>query len=66
MTHSDYDILLHICNYALRKGSDLNIDQVSDIDNIIKKLHREQHNRDKVNANLRNKKVGQRERLRSN
>ena len=66
MTHSDYDILLHICNYALRKGSDLNIDQVSDIDNIIKKLHREQHNRDKVNANLRNKKVGKRKRLHSN
>lgn len=66
MTHSDYDILLHICNYVLRKGSDLNIDQVSDIDNIIKKLHRERHNRDKVNANLRNKKVGKRKRLHSN
>jgi hypothetical protein len=66
MTHSDYDILLHICNYALRKGNDLNIDQVSDIDNIIKKLHREQHNRDKVNANLRNKKMGKRKRLHSN
>lgn len=66
MTHSDYDILLHICHYALRKGSDLTIDQVSDIDNIIKKLHKEQHNRDKVNANLRNKKVGKRKRLHSN
>ena len=66
MTHSDYDILLHICNYALRKGNDLTIDQVSDIDNIIKKLHKEQHNRDKVNANLRNKKVGKRKRLHSN
>ena len=66
MTHSDYDLLLHICNYALRKGSDLNIDQVSDIDNIIKKLHKEQHNRDKVNANLRNKKVGKRKKLHSN
>jgi hypothetical protein len=66
MTHSDYDILLHICNYALRKVNVLTINQVSDIDNIIKKLHREQYNRDKVNANLRNKKMGQRQRLRSN
>lgn len=66
MTHSDYNLLLHICNYALRKGSDLTIDQVSDIDNIIKKLHKEQHTRDKLNANLRNKKVGKRKRLHSN
>ena len=66
MTHSDYDILLHICNYALRKGTDLTIDQVSDIDRMIKKIHTEQHNRDKVNANLRNKKVGKRKRLHSN
>lgn len=66
MTHSDYDLLMHICNYALRKGNDLTIDQVSDIDRIIKKLHSEQHTRDKLNANLRTKKVGKRKRLHSN
>ena len=66
MTHSDYNLLLHICYYALRKGTDLNIDQVSDIDNIIKKLHKEQHTRDKLNANLRNKKMGTIKWVRSN
>jgi hypothetical protein len=66
MTNSDYDLLLHICYYALRKGNDLNIDQVSDIDNIIKKIHKEQQIRNKVNANLRNKKVGKRKKLHSN
>jgi hypothetical protein len=66
MTHSDYNLLLHICNYALRKGNDLTMDQVSDIDRMIKKLHNEQQTRDKLNANLRNKKVGKRKRLHSN
>lgn len=66
MTSSDYDLMLHICNYALRKGSDLTIDQVSDIDSMIKKLYQEKYTRIKINANLRNKKVGQNKRLRSN
>jgi hypothetical protein len=66
MTHSDYNLLLHICYHALRKGSDLNMDQISDIDNIIKKLHKEQHIRDKLNANLRNKKMGKNQGVRSN
>jgi hypothetical protein len=66
MTHSDYNLLIHICHYALRKGSDLGINQVSDIDRIIKKLHNEQQSKDRINANLRNKKVGKRKRLRSN
>jgi len=42
------------------------MDQVSDIDNIIKKLHKEQHIRDKLNANLRNKKMGKNQGVRSN
>lgn len=66
MTHADYDLLLHICNYALRKGNDLNMDQVVDIDRMIQKLHKEKHTRDRINANLRNKKVGKRKRLHSN
>jgi hypothetical protein len=66
MTHSDYNLLIHICHYALRKGSDLDVNQVSDIDRIIKKLHKEQQSKDRINANLRNKKVGKRKRLRSN
>ena len=66
MTNSDYDLLLHICYHALRKSNDLNMDQVSDIDNIIKKLHKEKYTKDKLNANLRNKKVGKRKELHSN
>jgi len=66
MTHSDYNLLIHICHYALRKGIDLDVNQVSDIDRIIKKLHNEQQSKDRINANLRNKKVGKRKRLRSN
>ncbi len=66
MKGSDYDLMLHICYYSLRKGTDLTIDQVSDIDRMIKKLHQEKYTRFKINANLRNKKVGQNKRLRSN
>jgi hypothetical protein len=65
MTHSDYELLLHICYHALRKGHGLNMDQISDIDKMIKKLHREKHTRDRLNANLRNKKVGKRKGLHS-
>lgn len=65
MTQSDYNLLLHICNYTLRKGSDLNKDQISDIDRIIKKIYSEQQTRDKSHANLRNQKMGKRKRLHS-
>lgn len=66
MTSTDYDLMLHICNYALRKGNDLTVNQVLDIDRIIKKLHKEKFTRENINANLRNKKVGKRKRLHSN
>jgi hypothetical protein len=66
MTTKDYDLLIHICLHSLRKGNDLTISQVEDIQRMINKLHSEKQIKVKYNANIRNKKVGQRKRLYSN
>jgi hypothetical protein len=54
MTNDDYQLMINICQYALRKGHDLNQKQIVDIDNLIKKIN----NRNSLNALVRSKKVG--------
>jgi hypothetical protein len=63
MKYQDYDLLIKICQHCLRKGNDLNYDQVEDIDRIIKVLYNEQQSRRKTNALDRSKKVGKRSRI---
>ena len=57
MNKQDYDLMIHICQHLLRKGYDLDYEQVSDIDKMIKKLHKEKERISK-NALVRSKKVG--------
>lgn len=63
MKYHDYDLLIKICQHSLRKGNDLNVEQVSDIDRMIKVLYNEQQSRRKINALDRNKKMGKRSRV---
>ena len=58
MTKNDYDLLVKICQYALRKGCDLNDRQVASIDRLIHKLYNRLHSGEETNALVRNKKVG--------
>lgn len=66
MTKNDYDLLVKVCQYALRKGSDLDSDQIASIDRVMNKLYNTLYSGEKTNALVRNKKVGKRTRLRSN
>lgn len=63
MKNKDYELLINICQHSLRKGHDLNIEQVADIDRMIKVLYNEQQSRRKTNALDRSKKVGKRTRV---
>lgn len=58
MTKNDYDLMMHICNYALRKGHDLDIGQISDINNLMIKIHKQRTKKDKKYALVRSKKMG--------
>jgi hypothetical protein len=58
MTHKDYQLLLMVCQYALRKGFDLNETQVTDIDNVMRKLYNKVNIGGKIDALVRNKKMG--------
>ena len=58
MTKNDLDLLIKICQYSLRKGYDLNQDQIADIDRMLTKLYNERNSREKMDALVRNKKVG--------
>jgi hypothetical protein len=60
MTYQDYDLMIKICQHSLRKGHDLNIEQIADIDRMIRKLYTEQQSRRKNNAVVRGKKMGKR------
>lgn len=63
MKYQEYDLLIQICQHSLRKGSDLNFEQVADIDRMIKVLYNEQQSRRKINALDRSKKVGKKSRV---
>jgi hypothetical protein len=58
MTKNDYDLLIKICQYSLRKGYGLDQDQISDIDRMLNKLYNKRNSREKLDALVRNKKVG--------
>jgi hypothetical protein len=58
MTKNDYDLLIKICQYSLRKGYCLDQDQISDIDRMLNKLYNKRNSREKLDALVRNKKVG--------
>lgn len=59
MTNSDYILLIHICQYSLRKGSDLNMSQIADIDRMIQTLYIEQQKvENSTNAVVKRKKLG--------
>jgi hypothetical protein len=58
MTNKDYKLLLMVCQYALRKGFDLNETQVTDIDNVMRKLYNKVNIGGKIDALVRNKKMG--------
>lgn len=63
MKYQDYELLIKICQHSLRKGNDLNFEQISDIDRMIKVLYNEQQSRRKINALDRSKKMGKRSRI---
>ena len=63
MKYHDYDLLIKICQHSLRKGNDLNAEQITDIDRMIKLLNNEQQARRKINAMDRSKKMGKRTRI---
>lgn len=58
INNEDYDLLIKICQHSLRKGNDLNKDQIADIDRMIRKLHNEKYSRRKNNVVVRSKKMG--------
>jgi hypothetical protein len=60
MTSKDYDLMIHICQYALRKGHDLNSTQVAEIGNLVDKLHKERYSKGKKYVVVRSKKMGKR------
>lgn len=60
MNKQDYDLMIHICQHLLRKGNDLNYNQISDIDKMIKKLYLEKE-RNVNRALVRSKKMGKRQ-----
>jgi hypothetical protein len=63
MNTEDYELMIKICQYALRKGYDLNQQQTQDIDNLIKKLYSIRNKDIFKNALVRSKKVGKRTRV---
>lgn len=65
MTKNDYDLLIKICQYSLRKGNDLNKEQIADIDRMLTKLYNKRNPMEKLDALVRNKKMGQRTRIRN-
>ena len=64
MTVDDYKLLINICQHSLRSNN-LNQQQISDIDYIINKLSKTIFIKDRKNAVVRNKKMGQRARISS-
>jgi hypothetical protein len=58
MTNSDYELMIRICHYALRKGYDLNQQQTQDIGNLLQKLYSIKNKGTSKNALVRSKKVG--------
>jgi hypothetical protein len=58
MTNSDYELMIRICHYALRKGYDLNQQQIQDIGNLLQKLYSIKNKGASKNALVRSKKVG--------
>lgn len=62
MNKQDYDLMIHICQHLIRKGHDLNYEQISDIDRMIKKLYQEKE-RIAKNALVRSKKMGKGSRI---
>lgn len=64
MTVDDCKLLINICQHSLRSNN-LNQQQISDIDYIINKLSKTIFIKDRKNAVVRNKKMGQRARISS-
>lgn len=60
MNDQDYDLMILICQHLLRKSHDLNYNQISDIDQMIKKLYKEKQ-RSIQRALVRNQKMGKRQ-----
>lgn len=60
MSSQDYDLMINICQHLLRKGNDLDYNQVLDIDRMIKKLYKEKQ-RSIQRALVRSKKMGKRQ-----
>lgn len=65
MTKSDYELLMKVCQYALRKGSDLDNEQIASIDRVMNKLYNRLYSGEIKNALVRNKKMGKRTRVRN-
>lgn len=66
MTNEDYHLMIHICQHSLRKGHDLTLEQVNDINQLIQKIYHEKVITGKKYALVRSKKMGKRTRLHSN
>lgn len=66
MTNEDYHLMIHICQHSLRKGHDLTLQQVQDIDKLITKIYNEKITQGTKYALVRSKKVGKRTRIHSN
>ena len=66
MTNKDYHLMIHICQHTLRKGHDLTLEQVNDIDQLIKKIYKEKILRGNKYALVRSKKMGKRTRVHNN
>lgn len=60
MNNQDYELMIRICQHLLRKGHDLDYSQISDIDQMIKKLYKEKQ-RSIKRALVRSKKMGKRQ-----
>ena len=60
LTINDYKFLINICQHSLRKGQDLSSEDVVRIDRLLNKLYNKVYGNTgkKVNALVRNKKMG--------
>lgn len=66
MTNEDYHLMIHICQHTLRKGHDLTLEQVNDINQLIQKIYHEKVTKGKKYALVRSKKMGKRTGVHSN
>jgi len=64
LSNNDYDLLIKICYQALRSYS-LTTNQANDIHNMIDKLNNLRLTKEKINAVVNGKKMGQRTRIRN-